>query len=312
MPPKKRGRKPKEAKGPPKKRGRKPKGGKIIDKKKNTIIKSVYKPNIILHLKASNCKNDTQNLTDIAYNPEIKDPVAYNINYTKINNLQYKEILKQKNEKSEKNIKIKNVVLEKEKVPIKNKNKQIWNKLNNLKRNLKLDNISDKSSNCFWCTCFFDNPTVYIPKNINKDNVEVYGCFCSPECALSFLKNEKIDTSTLWNRYSLLNNLYGKIYNYEKNIKPAPSPYYTLDKYLGNLTIQEYRKLLTNDRLIMIVDKPLSKIMPEIYEDNNETPNIMNNLLDVKNKKSMNYKLKSSEVFKTKTDILKNSFNVKY
>ena len=95
-----------------------------------------------------------------------------------------------------------------------------------------------------------------------------------------FLKNEKIDTSTLWTRYSLLNNIYGKIYNYDKNIKPAPSPYYTLDKFLGTLTIQEYRKLLKNDRLIIVVDKPLSKIMPEIYEENNEEPKIMNNLLD--------------------------------
>jgi hypothetical protein len=309
MPPKKRGRKPKkkEEKGPPKKRGRKPKGGKIINTDGNKIKKIVYKPNIILHLKTSNDDKENKNLTSIEYNPEIKDPEAFNINYTKINNLQYEEIIKKKKNI---NVKIKKQIVEKETMPTKNQNKMLWHKLNNLKNNLKLDNISDKSSDCFWCTCFFDNPTIYIPKNINKDNVEVYGCFCSPECALSFLKNEKIDTSTLWNRYSLLNNLYGKIYNYEKNIKPAPSPYYTLDKYLGNLTIQEYRKLLTNDRLIMIVDKPLSKIMPEIYEDNNEAPNIMNNLLEHKNKKSANYKLKSNEIFKTKTSILKNSFNV--
>ena len=32
--------------------------------------------------------------------------------------------------------------------------------------------------------------------------------------------------------------------NYTKNIKPAPSPYYTLNKFFGNLSIQEYRKLL--------------------------------------------------------------------
>ena len=57
--------------------------------------------------------------------------------------------------------------------------------------------------------------------------------------------NEKnIDSSTRFERYHLLNFLYCKIYNYSKNIKPAPSPYYTLDKYYGNLSIQEYRKLL--------------------------------------------------------------------
>ena len=287
----------------PKKRGRKPKGGKII-KNVNIITDKVdVKKNIILHLKTSN-NNNNNNITSIEYNPEIKEPEAFNVNHNKINILQYEEIIKKNDNK-------KNIIIEnKEKIPIKNKSKELWNKLNNLKQNFKLDNISDKSCDCFWCTCYFDNPTIYIPKNIVEDTVEVYGCFCSPECALSYLKNENIDTSTLWNRYSLLNNIYGKIYNYEKNIKPAPSPYYTLDKYMGSLTIQEYRKLLTNDRLIMVVDKPLSKIMPEIYEENNEEPNIMNNLLDNKKKKSNKYKLKSKEIFKTKTDILNNSFNV--
>ena len=52
----------------------------------------------------------------------------------------------------------------------------------------------------------------------NKYNV--YGCFCSPECAVAFLKREPIDTSTLWERYSLLNNVYSNIFNYENNIKP--------------------------------------------------------------------------------------------
>lgn len=307
MPPKKRGRKPKkkieEKKGPPKKRGRKPKGGKIIKVNETKKLVTEYKPNIILHLKTSN-NNNNNNITSIEYNPEIKEPEAFNVNHNKINILQYEEIIKKNDNK-------KNIIIEnKEKMPIKNKSKELWNKLNNLKQNFKLDNISDKSCDCFWCTCYFDNPTIYIPKNIVEDTVEVYGCFCSPECALSYLKNENIDTSTLWNRYSLLNNIYGKIYNYEKNIKPAPSPYYTLDKYMGSLTIQEYRKLLTNDRLIMVVDKPLSKIMPEIYEENNEEPNIMNNLLDNKKKKSNKYKLKSKEIFKTKTDILNNSFNV--
>jgi hypothetical protein len=304
MPPKKRGRKPKnkkeEKKGPPKKRGRKPKGGKII--KVNEVKKEnvEYKPNIILHLKTSN-NNNKKNITSIEYNPEINEPQAFNINNNK-NLLHYKELIKKKEEKKE------NIVCKKEPSVVKNKSKELWGKLNDLKKNLKVDNISDKSCHCFWCTCFFDNPSIYIPKNIVDDSVEVYGCFCSPECALSYLKNEKIDTSTLWNRYSLLNNIYGKIYNYEKNIKPAPSPYYTLDKYMGNLSIQDYRKLLKNDRLIMVVDKPLSKIMPEIYEENNEEPNIMNNILDVK--KSSKYKLKSKEIFKTKTAILKNSFNV--
>ena len=125
------------------------------------------------------------------------------------------------------------------------------------------------------------------------------------------VQNENWDTSTMWDRYALLNNIYGKIYDYDKNIKPAPSPFYTLDKYYGNLSIQEYRKLLTNNRLIMVVDKPMAKMLPEIYEENNEMPDILNNILTNKNKNMENkYTLKSKEKFKTKTAILKNSFNV--
>lgn len=312
MPPKKRGRKPKKKveKGPPKKRGRKPKGGKIIKVNNIKKKKTEYKPNIILHLKTSNNDNNKKELTSIEYNPEIKEPEAFNINHNKINILQFEEIVKKKKEKEVQNI----IIEKKEKIPIKNKSKELWTKLNNLKQNLKLDNISDKSSHCFWCTCFFDNPTIYIPKNIVEDTVEVYGCFCSPECALSFLKNEKIDTSTLWTRYSLLNNIYGKIYNYKKNIKPAPDPHYTLEKFYGNLNIQEYRQLLSNDTLLMIVNKPMTKITPELHEDNNELPNILDNLADIKNKNDNlnknNYRLKRKTQINTKSQIVSNNFNL--
>ena len=157
--------------------------------------------------------------------------------------------------------------------------KEIWEKLRILKLKLHFNEVSDKRSHCFWCTCSFDNPPVFIPKQERNNIIEVYGCFCSPECAVAYLKTEPIDCSVLWERYALLNNIYSKIYNYEKNIKPAPNPYYTLDKYYGNLTIQEYRKLLSKDRLLLVVEKPLTKILPELYEENNELPNIFDDLL---------------------------------
>jgi len=319
MPPKKRGRKPKKkkegedtVKPPPKKRGRKPKGGKIVklDAKKKKVEK--YVPNIIMHLKVSSKDVLKDDITSIKYEPNIENPEAYNID--DVTNLNY-QLLSQVEQKEEKqqyiiNVKeeVKNVdTKEEEKINI----KDVWTKLNALKHNLRMKNVSEKESNCFWCTCSFDNPAIYIPKNYVEDKIEVYGCFCSPECAVSYLKNEKIDTSTMWDRYALLNNIYGKIYDYEKNIKPAPSPFYTLDKFYGNLTIQEYRKLLKNDRLIMVINKPMAKILPEIYEENNEIPNILNNIASQNEKKlSSKYTLKSKEKFKTKTAILKNSFNV--
>jgi hypothetical protein len=153
--------------------------------------------------------------------------------------------------------------------------KEIWRKINQLKISFHKSDIcknigGTQRSACFWCTCEFDSPAIYIPKNLTKDVYNVYGCFCSPECSAAFLMNENIDTSTKFERYHLLNLLYGKIYKYEKSIKIAPNPFYLLNKFYGNLTIQEYRKLFQSEQMIYIVNKPLTHILPELYEDNND------------------------------------------
>lgn len=168
-------------------------------------------------------------------------------------------------------------------------NKAISKKLEDLSKQLKTNNINKKSA-CFWCTYNFDNQTILIPKYEIKNTYFCYGNFCSPECACSYLMNENIESSQKFERYYLLNNIYGKIYDYEKNIKLAPSPYYTLEKFYGNLNIQEYRKLLKHERLLLVVDKPLSKLTPELYDENEDY--ILNNK-SINNKQSCtkNYKI---------------------
>jgi hypothetical protein len=152
-----------------------------------------------------------------------------------------------------------------------NETKLILQKLEKLSFQLHIDKIYNKKSNCFYCTCEFDNNPIYIPKFQLNKLFHVYGCFCTPECACAHLMNDNnLDTATRFERYYLLNYIYGKIYNYEKNIKPAPSPFYLLDKYYGNLSIQEYRKLLKSERLLLIVDKPLVRSMPELHNDSDD------------------------------------------
>jgi hypothetical protein len=128
----------------------------------------------------------------------------------------------------------------------------------------------DKKSACFWCTYDFDNPECYIPRYEMDGTIHGYGSFCRPECAAAHLMKENMDDSTKFERYHLLNQIYSKIYDYKKNIKPAPNPYYLLEKYYGNLTIQEYRKLLKSDHLLLVIDKPLTRILPELHEDNED------------------------------------------
>ena len=128
----------------------------------------------------------------------------------------------------------------------------------------------DKKSACFWCTYDFDNIPCHIPKYELDDTIYGYGSFCRPECAVAYLMKENIDDSTKFERYQLLNQIYSKIYGCKKNIKPAPNPYYLLEKYYGNLTIQEYRKLLKTEHLLLVIDKPLTRILPELHEDNED------------------------------------------
>ena len=246
-----------------KKRGRKPKGGKIINQQplQNDPI-SIVKSNVILHLKCS--------LKDLIHNNEYNssfinsgvDPYSFD------NKNDYGQI----NIEVSNNEVVANTTINTNTSVIENEvdTKEIWKKLKILEHNLHGNNVSDKKSACFWCTYDFDNPSIYIPKHKIKDTYYVYGCFCSPECGVAYLMNENIDSSIKFERYALLNHIYSKTYEYNKNIKPAPNPFYILEKYYGNLSIQEYRALLKSHRLYLMIDKPLTRILPEYYDDNDD------------------------------------------
>ena len=97
-------------------------------------------------------------------------------------------------------------------------------------------------------------------------------------------------------------------YNYSKNIVPAPDPHYMLNKFLGNLSAHEYRSLLGNERLFLIIDKPLTRILPELHEYNDEF--ILNNKIIPSN----NYQLKT-RLQKKKQDknaILNEKFGIEH
>ena len=335
---KKRGRKPKKKQEGveekiPKKRGRKPRGGKIVAKTTElTNSHQEVSANIILHLKCNTKGLDKKgkSLLNNKYNPQITHPDPFSLKTNqKLNSLRFENIDLVNNEAKNRDFfcneqpgsqvsnnfgdqnigcdnKCNSYKLEtnEEGVNI----KDIWKKLSNLQYQLHYNCLPDKRSSCFWCTCAFDNPSIYIPSKIKNGVYDVYGCFCSPQCAVAFLRNEQLDHSVLWERYSMINDLYGKIFGI--NIKPAPSPYYTLTKYYGNLSIQEYRKLLNNDKLLMVVDKPMSKVLPELHEDNNELPNVNNNLLSHQMSSSQttnNYRLKSNNLKHERKNIFSNT-----
>jgi len=285
-----------------KKRGRKPKGGKIIQQSLQIKSTKDNRPNIIMHLKCS--------LKDLDINGEyncnlVENSIdAYNYEETIKNNLNYSSNVK---------LYINKEITEPENKPVECSNenvemKEIWRKLKILEHNLHLNNISDKKSACFWCSYDFDNPPIYIPKHFIKNAYHVYGCFCSPECAVAHLMNENIDSSIKFERYHLINSIYSKIYEYKKNIKPAPNPYYMLERYYGNLTIQEYRTLLKSERLFLIVDKPLTRILPEFHEDNDDF--IINNKIIPSNNYQLKKKINKKNLQQTKNNIMNENFGI--
>lgn len=149
--------------------------------------------------------------------------------------------------------------------------KDMSSKIKQLKIQLYKNTLNtEKKSACFWCTYDFDNSPCYIPKYEMDGTIYGYGSFCRPECAVAYLMKETIDDSTKFDRYHLLNQIYSKVYECKKNIKPAPDPHYLLDKFYGNLTIQEYRRLLKTEHLLLVIDKPLTRILPELHEDTDD------------------------------------------
>ena len=283
----------------PKKRGRKPKGGKIIQQLVTNETQKEEKENIILHLKCS--------MKDLQTHPQSNTFMdSYNFLGGK-NELNYDLVA---NENINNDTLITNAEncyecddYDDESV-CKDSNKEVWKKLKQLEHNLHINNVNNKRSACFWDTCEFDNPPIYIPKHFINGTYHVYGCFCSPECGVAYLMNENIDSSTKFERYHLFNHIYTKVYDYKKNIKPSPNPYYMLEKYYGNLSIQEYRSLLRNERLFLIVDKPLTRILPELHEDNDDF--ILNNKIIPSNNYHVKTRLQRKK--QNKSSILNEKF----
>lgn len=282
----------------PKKRGRKPKGGKIIDVGIEELKKEVFKPNIILHLKCSTkdleCDGNREaDFSQVNINSYSSDVSTYHVINNPLDISNENELFGCSQTASITNfedVSASNTSIAKS---VSGSHKDIWKKLKSLQHLLHINSVPDSNAACFWCTYNFDNPPVYIPKMYLKNSYHVYGCYCSPECATAYLMNENLDSSSKFERYSFLNTIYNNVYGYSKNIKPAPDPHYLLDKFFGNLSIQEYRALLQSDRLFLVVDKPITRILPELHEDNDEFI-INNKIIPTASNYQVKRKLKST------------------
>ena len=249
------------------KKGRKPKGGKLTLLQSDKVEKFNQVTNIILHLK---CNMHDLEVYNSDFKKFIKNPLEYDPTVpSSIQSYSDNDAFTsyQNNDSCD------NDLFNDDRAQLLNRETEkelcIHDKLRRIKINLYKNCIDNKKPACFWCTYEFDNPSCYIPKYEMDGTMYGYGAFCRPECAVAFLMKENVDDSTKFERYHLLNHVYGKVYDYKKNIKPAPNPHYLLDKFYGNLSILEYRNLLNSEHFLQVIEKPMTRILPELH-DNNE------------------------------------------
>jgi len=121
---------------------------------------------------------------------------------------------------------------------------------------------------CFWdCHCFDHNPWgIPIKYDVQTGKFTLFGIFCSPNCAMSYLLSNESNTSTLWERVSLLNLLNYKVYESDDNIIPAPDKM-CLKLFGGPLDISEFRALTLKNNKVFNINFPPCNIVTPVLEE---------------------------------------------
>lgn len=102
---------------------------------------------------------------------------------------------------------------------------------------------------CFWCAHTFNGQPCIIPEREVHGVYMVYGNFCCPQCAFSYLLQEVVDPHVRWERVALLHRIYDK--EGKGRMFPAPCRE-SLKLFGGPLSIESFRA--TVDRHYVRVD----------------------------------------------------------
>lgn len=308
-PSKKRGRKPNPNKVVeqkiPKKRGRKPKTKyEVVEEHKVNICNEEQ---VILHLPSSISNNfleEEYNLDSTSdlmkYTPDISDPIPY----SNATNLYHSVEHVEKECEKQIFININNIkendeisTYSSEKIDDTTLEPTSTNYLNYIKNKRTLDIKDRKTDNnmiffdfvtansngewpksvkiaCLWCTECFSNTPCGIPIKYINGKYELFGNFCSPECAAAYNFDNFSKEDNVWENYSLLNHVYGD----NREIKVAP-PRLSLKKFGGKLSITEFRECNDNySKTYQVTEPPFIPVIPTLEEIviNNNCKNISN------------------------------------
>lgn len=141
------------------------------------------------------------------------------------------------------------------------------------------DNWPEKTNiNCWWCCHNFDNIPIGLPIKLYNNFYYLKGCFCSFNCSLAYLNDNKYKYKYDYihsNLKSLRAKLTDKILNDE--LLPAP-PRECLSIFGGELSIDNFRTFnKNNDRIFLRVNYPM-KIITEQIENLSFTKPVVNKI----------------------------------
>lgn len=108
---------------------------------------------------------------------------------------------------------------------------------------------------CFWCTHQFENQPCFLPVKEDMGTYHVYGNFCTPQCGLSYLLNEHLDSHVRWERMALLHRMYRPSDSAGIRIYPSP-PRESLQKFGGVYKYEEFRHIISEAKVRIDVQIP--------------------------------------------------------
>jgi len=108
---------------------------------------------------------------------------------------------------------------------------------------------------CFWCTHEFENKPCFLPTKEESGVYHIYGNFCSPQCALSYLLEEHLDSHVRWERMALLHRIYRPQGKPGCRLYPSP-PRESLKKFGGVYTYEQFRRVVSDNKVRVDIQIP--------------------------------------------------------
>ena len=168
---------------------------------------------------------------------------------------------------------------------------------------------------CWWCCHNFDCVPWGIPQKYVDDKFELFGVFCSANCALSYLLDMDRDEDYLWEKVALLNLLHYKVYGKYENIIPAPNKI-ALQKFGGSMSLEEFHNLIEfNNKSYTVEFPPCNNVIPvleEIYKKNNLTSSFIPVDKNRISKANNELRLKRSTPINNNRNTLDSCMNIKF